>query len=226
MYVVGYSSDSVHQYTLSTGFDLSTASYDNVSFSVSAQETIPLDTAFNNDGTKMFMIGNINDRVYQYTLSTGFDLSTASYDNVSFSVISQDSNPYDIEFNSDGTKMYMVGATGDKVYQYTLSTGFNISTASYDNVSFSVAGQETNPLGIAFSNDGTKLYMVGDVSDTVYQYSTTVSVPFTITYPSSVKWSGATTPDTPEEGDKDVYVFVTTDGGTTYYAKQAGDAVA
>lgn len=49
---------------------------------------------------------------------------------------------------------------------------------------------------------------------------------YTITWPSSVKWSGATAPDAPAAGEKDVYVFVTTDGGTTYYGKQAGDAVA
>jgi hypothetical protein len=112
------------------------------------------------------------------------------------------------------------------VYQYSLSTGFDLSTISYDNVSFSVASQDTLPIGIAFNNDGSKLYMLGDTSNSVYQYSTTFSVPFTITYPSSVKWSGATTPYAPEVGEKDVYVFVTTDGGTTYYAKQAGDAVA
>lgn len=78
-----------------------------------------------------------------------------------------------------------------------------------------------------FKDDGTKLYLAGQsTSKSIYQYSTAASAPATITYPASVKWSGATTPDAPAAGEKDVYVFVTTDGGTTYYAKQAGDAVA
>jgi hypothetical protein len=121
MFMVGANSDSVYQYSLTTGFDLSTASYDSVSFSVSAQDTNPYGIAFNSDGTKMFIVGNTNDSVYQYSLTTGFDLSTASYDSVSFSVSAQDATPSDIAFNSDGTKMFMVGITNGSVYQYSTS---------------------------------------------------------------------------------------------------------
>ena len=45
---------------------------------------------------------------------------------------------------------------------------------------------------------------------------------YTITWPSSVKWHGGT-PDVPESGTTNLYVFLTTDGGTTYYAKLAGE---
>ena len=40
MFVIGSSGDDVNEYTLSTGFDVSTASYDS-NFSVSSQESIP-----------------------------------------------------------------------------------------------------------------------------------------------------------------------------------------
>jgi DNA-binding beta-propeller fold protein YncE len=145
--------------------------YDSVSFDVSAQDTNPYGIAFNNDGSKMYMLGAINDSVHQYTLSTPFDLATASYDSVSLDVSAQDTSPYGIAFNSDGSKMYMVGITNNSVHQYTLSTPFDLSTASYDSVSFSVAGQDSAPLGIAFNNDGSKLYMVGAASDSVHQYT-------------------------------------------------------
>jgi DNA-binding beta-propeller fold protein YncE len=171
MYMVGSASDTVHQYTLSTGFNLSTASYNSVSFSIAGQDTQPRSIAFNTDGTKMFILGDTNRSVFQYTLSTGFDLSTASYDSVSFSVSGQDTDPHGIAFNTNGTKMFMVGSTSDTVHQYTLSTGFNLSTASYDSVSFSIAGQDTDPTGIAFNTDGTKMFMVGESSDTVHQYT-------------------------------------------------------
>jgi DNA-binding beta-propeller fold protein YncE len=170
MYMVGGVSDSVHQYSLSTALDLSTASYDNVSFSVASQDTLPQNITFNNDGTKMYIVGGSSDTFYQYSLSTAFDLSTASYDSVSFSVASQDNNPQGIAFNNDGTKMYMLGLASDSVYQYSLSTAFDLSTASYDSVSFSVSSQEATPFGIAFSNDGNRMYIVGVSSDTVYQY--------------------------------------------------------
>jgi DNA-binding beta-propeller fold protein YncE len=170
MYMVGTASDSVHRYTLSTPDDLSTASYDSVSFDLSAQETQPYDIAFNNDGSKMYILGYYNKAVFQYTLSTPDDLSTASYDSVSFGVAGPYRYPYDIAFNNDGSKMYMVDSSYS-VFQYTLSTPFDLSTASYNNVSFDVSAQDSSPFGIAFNNDGSKLYMVGRDNDSVFQYT-------------------------------------------------------
>jgi len=147
------------------------ASYASKSFSVSSQDTDPQSVAFNTNGTKMFIVGGGNDTVYQYTLTTGFDVSTASYASKSFSVSSQDTAPRSIAFNTDGTKMFIVGGGSDTVYQYTLSTGFDVSTASYASKSFSVSSQEAFPQSIAFNTDGTKMFIVGGGNDTVFQYS-------------------------------------------------------
>ena len=168
MYVNGWQSNKIHQYSLASGFDLSTTSYDNVTFDLPA---FTYGFTFNNDGTKMYSNGDAGN-LRQYSLTTGFDISTASYDNVNFSA-SQSHSPNDMWFNSDGTKMYILFAGGeDDVHQYSLTTGFDISTASYDNIMFSVGGQETNPTGTAISSDGTKMYVIGGGNDTVYQYST------------------------------------------------------
>jgi hypothetical protein len=175
MYITGNASDSIFQYSLSTGFDLSTASYDSVSLSVTSQGTIPTGITFNSTGSKLYMLGQISDEVHQYSLSTVFDLSTASYDSVSFSIASQETSPMDMSFNSDGTKMYIIGASSDAVFQYSLSTGFDISTASYDSISFNVNAQESNPRAVVFNNDGTKMYIVGSSQDTVFQYSTVLT---------------------------------------------------
>ena len=78
--------------------------------------------AFNSDGTKMFVVGHTNDTVYQYTLTTGFDLSTASYSSNSLLVSSQDTAPSGIAFNTDGSKMFITGATNDSVYEYTIGS--------------------------------------------------------------------------------------------------------
>ena len=226
MYIAGNATNTIFQYSLSTGFDIGTASYDSVSFSVNSQAPITMSMAFNPSGTKMYVLDYNVAKVHQYSLSTGFDLSTASYDTVEFSVNSQDSTPLGLEFKPDGTKFYIVGTGSDTVHQYSLSTAFDLSTASYDSVSFSVSSQVTTPADVVFNSSGNKMYIFGNATDSVYQYSTGLSAPATVTYPSSVKWSGATTPDAPAAGEKDLYVFVTTDGGTTYYGKQAGDALA
>jgi len=169
-YLLGATNDSVFQYTLSTAWDMSTASYDSISFSVASQETTPYGMTLKPDGTKLYIVGYVNDTVYQYTLSTAWDLSTASYDSISFSVAVQDNSPRGLAFKTDGTKMYIVGTTNSTIFQYTLSTPWVVSSSSYDSVSFSVGAQETYPYSISFKTGGTKFYIIGN-NNTVYQYT-------------------------------------------------------
>ena len=128
-------------------------------FPVSGQETNPRAISFNNIGTKMFIVGLIGDDVNEYNLTTAFDVSTASYVQ-NFVVATQESNPSGMSFNNDGTKMFITGYYGDDVNEYSLSTAFDVSTASYVQ-NFSVQSQETVPRGITFNNDGTKMFIVG-----------------------------------------------------------------
>lgn len=313
-YTVGFTNRKIFQYSLSTAWDLSTASYASKDFSVSSQETSPVGVAFKPDGTKMYVCGTANDTVYQYSLSTAWDVSTASYDSKSFSVASQETAPYDLVFNDDGTKFILTGSQNDALYEYGLSTAYDISTASYNNVSFNPEA-EANPFdlyitsdgtklfimnsggevnyyilstaydistatkqssvfelsggaggGIAFNPDGTKMYPLSYGIEFIYQYSSvdsletldlstgstfslTVSTPtiisftnpptsgqgvgFTlevngdgspITWPSSIKWHGGTAPSALVS--KQLYAFVTTDGGTTYYGRRAAEGIA
>ena len=164
MYMVGNVNDRVFQYNLSTAFDLSTASYNNVNFSVSPQTSVAIDVNFNSSGSIMYVIDLQHEKVHQYNLSTNFDISTATYNNVSFTVSSLFTRPFSVIFNPNGTKMYILNDTPGEIYQYSLSSGFNLSTASYDNVSFSVASQETVTTGVVFNADGTKMYTVGYTS--------------------------------------------------------------
>jgi len=156
LYAIGGGGDSIYQYSLSTAYDLSTISYDSVALSLNSQDTTPTSLHFKSDGTKMYFIGIGSDTVYQYTLSTAWDLSTASYDSVSLSVTSQDTAPYGLSFKNDGTKMYVAGLTNQSIFQYSLSTAWDLSTASYDNVSYNVA---RNMSEVKFKPDGTEMYI-------------------------------------------------------------------
>jgi len=184
MYLVGRTNDLVYQYTLSQAWNLSTASYDNINFSILTQDTTSEDIFFNPDGTKMYIDGDANNAIYQYSLSQAWNLSTASYDNINFSVTGQQSQPLGLFFSSAGTKMYVAGNVGDQVYQYSLSQAWNLSTASFDNVNFSVGTQDTTPQGIFFNASGTKMYMVGLGNKQVYQYSMSDVPADTCTAPS------------------------------------------
>jgi len=116
----------------------------------------------------MYVAGIAGRNVYEYALGTAFDVSTASFD-TSFSVFTQDTAPTDLAFDNDGTKMYVSGSSGENVNEYALSTAFDVSSASFIT-SFSVAVQVVFPQGLAFDNDGTKMYVVGFDGAAVYEY--------------------------------------------------------
>ena len=86
-------------------YDISTATFVH-NFSVVANFTHVEGISFNNDGTKMFIIGigGTPKEVNEYSLSTAFNISTASYVQ-NFSVASEEPYPRDLTFNNDGTKM-------------------------------------------------------------------------------------------------------------------------
>ncbi|MDA9605799.1 autotransporter domain-containing protein [Candidatus Pelagibacter sp.] len=180
MFIVGNSGDDVNEYILSTPFDVSTSTFrdingDGTGFDVSDQDTFPIGIAFNNDGTKMFVLGNSGDDVNEYILSTPFDVSTSTFrdingDGTGFDISSQDAVPLGLKFNNDGTKMFIVGNTGDDVNEYTLTTSFDVKSARFVD-RFSVNSEDITPIGIAFNNDGTKMFVLGHAGVDINEYT-------------------------------------------------------
>ncbi|MBI3494810.1 PD40 domain-containing protein, partial [Candidatus Saccharibacteria bacterium] len=171
MCIIGQTSDGVNEFSLSTPYDVTTAK--QPVFSVSSQDNIPNDIVFNSDGTNMYILGRTNRVVYQYSLSTAYDITSASYTQ-SFSVAAQEATPTALDFNSDGTKMFVLGASGDSIYEYDLGTGFDVSTAGYIQ-SFPISNEDIAATGIAFSANGTRMFIVGQQNHTVYMYRLTTA---------------------------------------------------
>ena len=167
MYVVGRTGDDVNEYNLSTAWDISTTSYVQ-NFSVSAQDPSPNDVFFKPDGLKMYVVGSTAQSVYEYDLSSAWDISTTSYLQ-SFSVSDQDLSPQSMFFKPDGRKMYVTDSVGDDITQYNLSTAWDISTTSYVQ-DLSVSAQESFPSGVSFKPDGLKMYVIGAISASVHEY--------------------------------------------------------
>ena len=133
---------------------------------------------FNNDGTKMFTVGYNNDKVYEYTLSSAFDVSSSSLILIVLVFQSQEQIPTEIKFNHDGTKMYISGNEGRDINEYTLSTAFDISSTVTHKGSYSVTSSDSYPTGFSFNNDGTKLFTTGANHDRVNEHSLTT--PFSL----------------------------------------------
>jgi len=116
----------------------------------------------------MYIVGSSGDAIYEYNLSTAWDVSTASYLQ-NFGISSEETAPESVFFKPDGTKMYITGTSGDDVNEYNLSTAWDVSSASYLQ-NFSVSAQDSIPVKVFFKDDGLKMYIVGASTDSVYEY--------------------------------------------------------
>ena len=171
MYIVGTTSGTVYQYTLGTAWDISTVVYSGKSFLVYNECSFPYGMAFSSGGTKMYILDGYYKKIYQYTLGTAWDISTANYDNKSIIVNDAGTYPFDIYIKSDGAKLYIVGNRNKTVYQYTLGTPYNISTASYDTKFIYTGAEDSYPYDLSFKSDGTQIFIIGSENDSVYHYN-------------------------------------------------------
>lgn len=166
MYQVGQSQDVVHQWSLSVPWDVSSATYET-EISVSTSGTTPTCVRFKSDGTIMYVLNSNTDSVYQYDLRIPWDVSTTVLAPGSFSVNSQETVPNGLYFKTDGTKMFVTGSNGDDLNEYALSTAWDVTSATFTQVedypewnTTSFAAQ--NPTDIAFSADGTRIFVVSN----------------------------------------------------------------
>ena len=216
MFVMGPAGDDVNEYNLSTPWLISSAVYSTV-FSVAVQDNSPNGLFFRADGLKMYMVGTATDTVYQYALTTPWSIATASYESKAFSLATEEATPQGLFFKPDGLSMYVTGNTGDAVYQYTLTTAWDVTTASFTR-SFSVVGQETNPIDLSFTGDGTRMFVLGNTGDDVSVYNLTT--PWDISTASHIGQFSVSSQDTAPAG-----IYLKPDGTKFYMVGTANDTV-
>ena len=164
MYQLDSDVKKISQLHLSTAWDIATAVY---SKQITTYTPSTVDFAFSQDGTKMYQ-GNIHlNTIFQHSLSTAWDISTAVY---SKQITTSSEHVNDFTFSQDGTKMYQLDSYGayaaNKIYQYSLSTAWDISTAVYSK---QIAQHTIDVNALKFSQDGTKMYQLDNNVERIYQ---------------------------------------------------------
>ena len=175
---------AVYRYNMSSAFNIGTAIY-NSTLSVSTNAYGVSGITFKPDGTKMYLTDIDSDSVRSWTLSTAWDITTASYDSV---LVSISNNPAGVRFKPDGTRMYVVEDNSDDVREYTLSTAWNLSTASFSR-EFNLTSYQNKPAEILISPNGDKLFVCG-INSSLNQSDVdefTLSTPWDITSASHVQ---------------------------------------
>ncbi len=169
MFIVGDQNNTIFTYDLSVAEDISTAVNNaSESFVLPVAITLPRGIFFKPDGFKMFVTDLTTDSVYEFTLSTAWDPSTASQTNA-FDTTTEDSIPVSISFKGDGTRMFVQGNQNDTLYQYNLSVPWSLasSSVSFSGITFDTSFLDSAMTGIHFSQDGKKIYFIGVADDNV-----------------------------------------------------------
>ena len=133
-------------------------------FSVSAQSGGPYGLTFKTDGTA-FYVADVGGAIYQYSLSTAWDVTSASY--VQSLTGLANTQPTGISFKDDGTRLF-ISNTGDDIERYDLSTAWDLSTAIYVGDYNNLTGGAQR--GSTYGDSGTKFYQTS-FGGLTYRYS-------------------------------------------------------
>jgi len=167
VYMTDGQSYTVREYSLGSAWNISSFTF-VASVPVSAAETSPYGISFKPDGTKMYIAGSNSDRVHGYSLSTPWRVSTATYAGIGAST-PKIGDMTDIQFKSDGTKLYKVENSGVFMREYSLSTPWDLTTTTLAS-SFSLSDIGAYAIGgFMFKDDGTKMYVAR--YNTLHTYS-------------------------------------------------------
>jgi len=203
--------------TLSTAWDITTATANsNVASTVAGNATL----SWNDDGTVLHIReSNSTGEIHEHDCSANpYSVSGSTFNTTYTPSASVSAGYAAFYFNEAGTKLYVAHSGGFD--SYTLSTAWDISTASSDATTHD-APYATAGLSSRFYNAAEILVMK---AGNYWVFDTSGAGPdFTFTYPASVEWPGGTAPTAPAGGQKDLLEFVTRDGGTTYIGYQKGD---
>ena len=191
MFISGMSQNKVMEFDLTTGFDVSTATINSNECSHLGKDGNVVDLRLNSNGTKLFLVGYDNKIILEYSLSTAYDVSTCSYENTFFS--GDGLKPRSMAFNTNGTKLFIYDQTGDySVKQYSLNSAYNLTNATLVKEYTGTASKTLKDIegfaqGMAFSADGTKMYLTGDKEDKVHEFN--LSTPFDLSNVTKVSGS-------------------------------------
>lgn len=170
MFLVGIAGDTLWRYNLSTPYDISTASASS-SYAFGTTVVDPGGFSISPDGTKLLVLSTSTDIIHSYSMSTPWALSSVTYDSKTFSVTTQEATPAGIYVKPDGTKFWAIGTTADTVFEYTMSTPWDLATAAYASVSLSVTALDTAPGAVCWNSTGTQFFVTGRTNSIVGVYN-------------------------------------------------------
>ena len=153
---------------------------------------------FNLDGSKVFIVGEDENKIFEFTLPNKWDFKDAEYSGNFFDTSTQMTVAGNLRFSKDGKQMFVNDQIDDKIFQWSLSEAFNLNSTSTFRGSFSIreqyqsiAGDDADELtgileGLEFNNDGSKFFVVtgprANTADSHFVLEYNLDCPYGIVY--------------------------------------------
>ena len=167
---VSYYGGTIKRYSLSTAWNVSTigsADQSDTFESDSGDYNSVIGLFFKPDGTKFYTVVASDNAIKEYTCGSAWNVDNMSGSDTA-TRDSLQADPSGLFISSDGLRLWYCDYATDKVYQWNLTTAWDISTGSIDSTSYSV---EANPFGFTMKPDGTKFYLVNEGEDEIQEFT-------------------------------------------------------
>lgn len=217
LFVCGLITNTIFRYNLPNAWSLSGAS--TTPISSFALGYTPYSIFFNSDGTRLYVMNISSKLLYQYPLiGSPYDITQVGTPITRPLTI--EPRMYYFRFKPDGTKLYILGDINQYIYQYSLSTPWDISTMTFDAIAGKAFAASAVTGGFVFKPEGDFVYAINR-SNNIIQVSSITSFRNNnvITWPSNIVWQNNIAPELPDNQKTSIYEFTTSDGGATYYGK-------
>ena len=168
LYVTDYSTGDISSFGASPAYDItSVGTTPDTTISLLGNSTL-LGMHFTDDG-KYLIVGTTTSTAWLYPLSTAWDISTIGTGqsaNLSASGVTRSDQ---LIISNDGTRIWQLGLNTEDIHQWTLTTPFDLSTASWDGAGKDFALQDSgsyvNPTGMTIHpTNRNELYVTWTLS--------------------------------------------------------------
>jgi hypothetical protein len=154
----------------------------NGSLDLGLDEAFTFASWFKPDGTKLFYTGSNSDRIWQRTLSTPWNISTAGTSTSSNALTTTSPGPSGMAFDDvNGDKVLITDVNNSAIYKFSLSTPWDVTTLNTTAVqsNTSIYSGNLSPHGVWARSDGT-LLLTTNASTTVANRVLSMSTPWDI----------------------------------------------
>jgi DNA-binding beta-propeller fold protein YncE len=147
-------------------------SYDGV-FSAIPIGNVLRDIEISPDGLLLYVSDVSGDNIRQYDLTIAWDITTIVYSK--YIVLGNYGGEPDIyakglSWSPDGLHFYFVNHGSSKIYQHDVGVAWDITSITYIGEFFSTYTQDSEPYGVSFNPTGSRMYILGRATSTIYQY--------------------------------------------------------